>query len=142
MKTNMKKLQFIISAALLSAASLTLNAAKPQAAGEPAIEFAQTSHDFGTIAEKGGPVKHEFIFTNTGDAPLMVLTASASCGCTRPEYPKKPIAPGKSGKIKVTYLPEGRPGEFTKTVTVKTNAKAKNQKKVTLKIKGFVNPAK
>ena len=72
----------------------------------------------------------------------MVLTASASCGCTRPEYPKKPIAPGKSGKIKVTYLPEGRPGEFTKTVTVKTNAKVKNQKKVTLKIKGFVNPAK
>ena len=78
MKTNMKKLPFIISAALLSAASLTLNAAKPQAASEPAIEFAQTSHDFGTIAEKGGPVKHEFIFTNTGPNTPKNLSPRAS----------------------------------------------------------------
>lgn len=108
--------------------------------GEPVITFAENSHDFGTIAEEGGNVTHEFTFTNTGDEPLLIVNATASCGCTRPVYPKKPIAPGKSDKIKVTYAPKGRPGEFSKSVTVKTNAK--KQKAVKLKIKGVVTPAK
>ena len=107
-------------------------------AQEPAITFEDTSHDFGTIAEDGGNVTHEFKFTNTGDAPLMIVNASASCGCTRPSYPKKPVAPGKTDKIKVTYVPVGRPGEFVKTVTVKTNVK--KQKTIKLKIKGTVVP--
>ena len=109
-------------------------------AQEPAITFEDTSHDFGTIAEDGGNVTHEFKFTNTGDAPLMIVNASASCGCTRPSYPKKPVAPGKTDKIKVTYVPVGRPGEFVKTVTVKTNVN--KQKTIKLKIKGTVVPKK
>ena len=109
-------------------------------AQEPAITFEDTSHDFGTIAEDGGNVTHEFKFTTTGDAPLMIVNASASCGCTRPSYPKKPVAPGKTDKIKVTYVPVGRPGEFVKTVTVKTNVK--KQKTIKLKIKGTVVPKK
>lgn len=109
-------------------------------AAEPAVEFPELVHDFGTIAENGGAVSHEFTFTNTGDAPLMIVNASASCGCTRPDFPKKPIKAGKSDRIKVTFLPAGRPGEFNKTVTVRTNAK--KAKKVTLRIKGFVTPAK
>lgn len=117
-----------------------LFAALPALAQEPAITFDETSYDFGTIAEDGGNVSHEFKFTNTGDAPLMIVNASASCGCTRPTYPKKPVAPGKTDKIKVTYVPAGRPGEFVKTVTVKTNAK--KQKSVKLKIKGVVIPKK
>lgn len=116
-----------------------LNAAKPDE-GNASISFAETSHDFGTIRENGGLVSHTFEFTNTGDAPLLILNASASCGCTRPEYPRKPVKPGKKDKITVTYNPKGRPGEFTKNVTVRSNAKGK--KKVTLKIKGNVIPAK
>ena len=107
-------------------------------AGEPGVEFTSTSHDFGNIKEEGDPVSCEFEFTNTGDAPLVIISASASCGCTRPEFPKKPIQPGKSGKIKVTYLPKGRPGEFSKSVRVRTNAK--KPKKVNLKISGVVIP--
>lgn len=106
--------------------------------GQPQITFAEDTHDFGTIKEDGGNVSYEFTFTNTGDAPLLIVNATASCGCTRPSFPKKPVAPGKSEKIKVTYVPVNRPGEFNKTVTVRTNAK--KQKKVTLKIKGFVQP--
>lgn len=109
-------------------------------AAGPAVEFPELVHDFGTIAENGGAVSHEFSFTNTGDAPLMIVNASASCGCTRPDFPKKPIKAGKSDRIKVTFLPTGRPGEFNKTVTIRTNAK--KTKKVTLRIKGFVTPAK
>lgn len=122
----------IIAAMMLMATAFAVRA-------EADIMFEQTDHDFGTIAEQGGPVSFEFEFMNTGDLPLMVLNASASCGCTRPDYPKKPIMPGRKEKIKVTYLPAGRPGEFDKTITVKTNATGKN-KKSTLRIRGFVNP--
>ncbi len=132
----------LIAAALAAGAMLLAGAAKPAAGAkaEPAIQFAEASHDFGTIAEEGGNVSHEFVFTNTGDAPLLIVNATASCGCTMPKFPKNPVAPGKTGKIKVTYNPKGRPGEFDKTVTVRTNVK--QQKKVTVKIKGFVTPAK
>lgn len=119
---------------------LSLAAKNPQD-GKPGIGFKESSYDFGTIREEGGPVSHTFEFVNTGDAPLLILNASASCGCTRPDYPRNPVKPGKSDKIKVTYNPKGRPGEFTKTVTVRTNIKGKD-KKVTLKIKGNVTPAK
>lgn len=119
---------------------MTLAGFSSAIADAPRIEFAERAHDFGNIREEGGAVTHEFEFTNTGDEPLMIINASASCGCTRPEYPKKPVEPGKKSKIKVTFLPAGRPGEFNKTVTVKTNAH--RARKVTLKIKGVVIPKK
>ena len=128
----------ILTALLAAGAVLLASAAKP--AGTPAIEFSETAHDFGTIREDGGNVSCEFAFKNTGDAPLLIVNATASCGCTRPNYPKQPVAPGKTGIIKVTYHPKGRPGEFDKTVTVRTNVK--DQKKVTLKITGVVLPEK
>lgn len=109
-----------------------------QTSGQPAISFTEQQHNFGFIPEKGGPVTHSFEFVNTGDAPLVIISATASCGCTRPTYPTEPIAPGKSGKIKVTYLPEGRPGEFDKTVKVRTNVK--ESKKISLRITGTVTP--
>lgn len=101
--------------------------------------FATLSHDFGTIQEAKGPVSCTFEFTNTGDKPLLIIDAVASCGCTRPEYPSKPIKPGKKGKIKVTYSPIGRPGAFKKSVKVKTNGK---ERTTTLRIEGTVIPKK
>ena len=101
--------------------------------------FTVKSHDFGTIKEEGGPVSCTFEFTNTGDKPLLIIDATASCGCTRPEFPTKPIKPGKKGKIKVTYSPIGRPGAFKKTVKVKTNGK---ERTISLQIEGTVIPKK
>ena len=122
----------------LGAIAFLTNAEKT-AEGQPGISFTQTTHDFGVIPENGGSVTTTFEFTTPGDGPLLILNASASCGCTRPEYPRKPVKPGKKDKITVTYNPKGRPGEFTKNVTVRTNVKGK--KKVVLKIKGNVTPA-
>lgn len=99
--------------------------------------FSEYRYDFGNVKEKGGPVSHEFVFTNTGDGNLLIVNATATCGCTRPEYTKQPIAPGKKGKVKVTYNPAGRPGPIDRTVTVKTNG---SPKKVRLKIVGNVIP--
>ena len=101
--------------------------------------FETKSHDFGTIQEAKGPVTCTFEFTNTGNKPLLIIDATASCGCTRPEYPSKPIKPGKKGKIKVTYSPIGRPGAFKKSVKVKTNGK---ERTTTLRIEGTVIPKK
>ena len=101
------------------------------------MKFEETIHDFGSIKENGGPVSVEFPFTNSGDANLVVYEAKAECGCTIPEFPKAPVAPGKTGKIKVTYNPLGRPGIFEKVITVKSNGK---KSKVRLKIRGTVVP--
>ena len=106
----------------------------------PMVSFAETTHDFGVIKEDGGLVSHYFEFTNTGSQPLLIIEAVASCGCTKPEYPSKPIKPGKKGKIKVTYSPYGRPGAFHKTVKVKTNGTGRS-KRTTLVITGTVVPA-
>lgn len=104
----------------------------------PGIVFVEKEHNFGIIEENGGPVSYKFEFTNTGDSPLVIISATASCGCTRPTYPTEPIAPGKKGTIKVTYLPEGRPGEFEKVIKVRTNVK--DSKKISLRINGTVCP--
>lgn len=105
--------------------------------GVAKIEFNEYSYDFGIVQEKNGLVSHEFEFTNVGDGNLIIIEATATCGCTRPEYPKNPIAPGKKGKIKVTYNPIGRQGAIDRVVTVKTNG---SPKKVRLKLKGNVVP--
>lgn len=101
------------------------------------IKFEETVYDFGNIKEDGGPVTHEFKFVNEGSEPLTITNARAECGCTRPEYPKEEIAPGGTGVIKVTYNPLGRPGGFTKVVTVRSSG---NPGKVNLKIRGSVIP--
>lgn len=104
--------------------------------GKAVVNFKEVVWDFGTIANDK-PASHDFEFVNDGTGNLVILNATAECGCTRPEYPDKPVAPGKKGKVKVTYNPVGRPGSFEKTVTVKTNG---DPKKVRLKIRGTVAP--
>lgn len=131
----MKRILTIIMIAALAAISYTQAANE----GKAGIKFPESTWDFGNIKEKGGPVSHEFEFYNDGTGNLVILDATAQCGCTKPEFSEKPVAPGKKGKIKVTYNPIGRPGSFEKTVTVRTNGKPK---KAYLKIRGNVVPAK
>lgn len=73
------------------------------AQGKADIKFEQTTHNFGTFSENSPVVSYTFKFTNVGDAPLVIHQAVASCGCTVPEYSQEPIAPGKTGTVKVTY---------------------------------------
>lgn len=87
------------------------------ASGE--FKFSKTTHDFGKIAQ-GKPVSAEFEFENTGDAPLMITKAKASCGCTVPSYPKEPIPPGGTGTIKAVYN-AANVGVFNKSITLTAN---------------------
>lgn len=90
------------------------------------ITFNQTTHNFGTFYESNPIVKFTFKYKNTGDKPLIIHQVISSCGCTVPTFTKKPIAPGDSGSIKITYNGEGKfPGHFKKVITIRTNAKNK-----------------
>ena len=87
----------------------------------PNIEMLETSYNFGEI-QQGESVTHDFILKNTGDADLIISAAKGSCGCTVPEWPKKPIAKGEEATIKVTFNSAGKSGKQNKTVTLVRNA--------------------
>ncbi|MDR3245680.1 MAG: DUF1573 domain-containing protein [Prevotellaceae bacterium] len=101
------------------------------------IQFSEVKHDFGNIKEVDGPASHVFAFKNTGKAPLVIQNVETSCGCTSPEYTKEPVLPGKSGFVKATFDPTGRPYTFDKNLTVISNAE---NNRVVLGIKGNVDP--
>ncbi len=104
----------------------------------PHISFEKDVHDFGNINESKGKVMCNFHFVNTGSAPLIINDVKATCGCTAPEWSKKPILPGQKGFVKATFDPKNRPGHFSKTIYVKSNSIENSQKVLT--IKGNVNP--
>jgi hypothetical protein len=97
------------------------------------FKFENETIDYDKII-KGSNGERTFVFTNVGDAPLIIKNVQSSCGCTVPEKPEKPIMPGEKGEIKVSYDTK-RPGGFSKAITIFSNAK--NARKV-IKIKGFV----
>ncbi|GIZ15594.1 DUF1573 domain-containing protein [Capnocytophaga catalasegens] len=91
----------------------------------PQMTFEKLEHDFGKI-KPGTAVETIFKFKNTGDAPLVITDATSSCGCTVPEKPTQPIAPGDSGEIKVHFNGSGK-DLVTKTVTVTANTESGSQ---------------
>ena len=86
----------------------------------PVFSFEKETYDFGEITE-GGQVSYDFTFTNTGKSPLIISNASATCGCTVPEYPNQPIAPGEKGTIHVVFNSTGKSGMQNKVVTLTAN---------------------
>ncbi len=101
------------------------------------IDFEKLIHDYGSFEEEKGLQSFNFNFKNTGTAPLILNNVQASCGCTTPEWTRKPIAPGEKGFIKVSYNPRNRPGPFNKTITVSSNS---SNSRIVLRIKGDVAP--
>lgn len=101
----------------------------------PVMTFDKSIHDFGTIQE-GERVETIFTFTNTGKSDLVIVDARGSCGCTVPEYPKNtPIAPGASGKIRVSFDSSNKPNLQQKTVTISANTDSGRE---TIRIKAMV----
>lgn len=105
-------------------AALTKQISQPESdapqGDAPKFAFEESSYDFGSITE-GDVVEHVFKFTNTGEAPLVIQSASASCGCTVPSYPREPVAPGESGEIQVKFNSANKPGIQNKTVSITAN---------------------
>ena len=86
------------------------------------VEIIDRAYNFGSIAE-GDKVEYNFRFKNTGKKPLVITNASASCGCTVPEKPEKPVLPGETSFIKVVFNSKGKSGHQDKSIIVSSNAK-------------------
>lgn len=100
----------------------------------PVMAFEETEFDFGTI-DQGTNVEHVFKFTNNGKAPLVIVDAKSSCGCTVPQFTKAPVAPGETGEMLVKFNGSGK-NQVSKTVTITANTESGKE---TIKIKAFVN---
>ena len=136
----MKKFVLLIGI-LVMTVGLTMAQEKKVQTNGPEIEFEKMSedspliYDFGDVAY-GGNCDVEFKFTNTGNEPLIIQKPKTSCGCTASSWPKEPILPGESEVIKVTYKTTTKVGNFSKTVTVTSNAVTNGT--VVLRIKGKI----
>ena len=103
----------------------------------PVITFEKTEYDFGSVKE-GDIVDYTFKFKNTGNFPLIINKATATCGCTVPEWPKKPVAVGASAEIRVKFNSKNRKNLQTKYVNINANTKPEVTR---LKITGNVIPS-
>jgi hypothetical protein len=97
--------------------------------------FREKTHDFGEVLETGGNADYEFTFTNNAARPVKILSVQASCGCTTPDWSREPVAVGKTGFVKASFDPRGKPGYFNKSLTITTDLDANS---ITLLIKGQV----
>jgi len=100
---------------------------------EELVDFKEKVFDFGKI-KQGVPVNHEFQFTNISDKPVVIESATASCGCTTPSWPQAPVAKGKTDKVKAGFN-AAAPGAFTKQITIKV---AGAEQPMVITIKGEV----
>jgi hypothetical protein len=103
----------------------------------PVMTFESTEYDFGTVKE-GEEVDYIFRFTNTGSFPLIISKATATCGCTVPEWPKDPIGIGETGEIRVKLNTKNQVNQQTKYVNINANTKPEVTR---LKISGNVIPS-
>ena len=104
--------------------SATADSSNQTNQAKPAITFEEDKHNFGIIKE-GDFAEYSFKFNNTGNGDLLIANATASCGCTVPEYPKGIIKPGEEGFIKVKFDSKGKVGMFEKTITITCNTEVR-----------------
>jgi len=137
MKKNLLSIALLLVVGIAAQAQdkPTLNNVGNENPNQAAFKFTEEEFNFGTIMQ-GDQVKHDYEFTNTGKEPLIISSAAGSCGCTVPEWPKEPIAPGAKAVIKVTFNSAGKQGVQDKTVTLQSNAK---QNPLVLHLKGNVD---
>ncbi len=122
----MKKLFLLFLIATITNITLAQNA-------NTVIKFEKEVYDFGTILQDV-PVTYAFNFKNISKAPFVIESAVASCGCTTPTWPQKPIMAGKKNVVNAGFNAKS-PGVFEKTITVKIQGQ---QLPVEIKIKGNV----
>ena len=107
------------------------------AAAQARLVFEPDTWDFGTIRESDGRVSHTFTGVNRGDKPLVILDVVTSCGCTAPEFSRRPVTPGGTTQITVTYDPTNRPGTFTKELWIYSDER---KKIASITVQGNVTP--
>lgn len=114
-----------LASILLSAICLFASAQEGESTETPLtgskITFSEKSFDFGDIGQ-GDKVEYTFEFENTGTEPLILSDVRTTCGCTAPQWPREPIAPGVKASLKVVFNSAGKMGMQNKVITVMSNA--------------------
>lgn len=100
------------------------------------MQFETSAFDF-KVLHQGEKMTRSFEFKNTGNLPLIVQNVLTTCGCTVPEWPTEPVAPGATGQIKVIFDSTAKIGRQNKVITIRSNAKSGD---VHLRISGMVLP--
>ncbi|MDQ3111375.1 MAG: DUF1573 domain-containing protein [Bacteroidota bacterium] len=117
----MKKILLLaVFAAAFSATNMNAQVTPNVDPSAPVMTFKTDTMNFGTVTQ-GTVVEKEFVFKNSGKTPLLITETNVTCGCTVPDYPKEPIAPGKTGVIKVKFNSAGKMGAQDKTITIVSN---------------------
>ncbi|MBC5839309.1 DUF1573 domain-containing protein [Flavobacterium muglaense] len=126
----MKKIATVIAVIIFSSFGFAQNGAK--------IDFKDENNtiDYGTISKANDNGIRSFVFTNTGNAPLIITSVQSTSSCTILSKQMDTILPGKSSKIEVKY--NMVPGPIRKTITVESNATNYDDGRIPLKIKGEV----
>ncbi|MCM1150833.1 MAG: DUF1573 domain-containing protein [Alistipes sp.] len=106
-------------------------------AAQGQLAFDSPTWDFGSIRESDGRVSHTFAGINRGAEPAVIVDVVTSCGCTVPEFSRKPVLPGDSVRITVTYDPMNRPGAFSRELGVYTSER---KRAASLTVRGSVVP--
>src|SRR5712671_2805436 len=132
---NKNLLKCWVLAGALGVIPAALAQTNPPAISGAKIAFAATDFDFGK-ADSGTAVKHDFVFTNTGDQVLEVTAVRPGCGCTTAGDWDKKVAPGQTGKIPIQFNSGGYGGEVHKTVSVTCNDPTRPN--VTLNLHGTI----
>lgn len=133
-KSEQDKYNNLISTELVNNPATASNDSDNSDSPKPEITFEKDVFDFGKIIQ-GEKVSYSFKFKNSGNADLVITSATASCGCTVPKWSKEPIHPGSDGTIEVTYDSHGKQGMQSKSVTLVANT---IPNRIVLNIKGEV----
>ena len=117
----MKKVLSIIAFLAVTAGVQAQTSSIPVNENAPVFQFVSEVYDFGSIPQ-GIPTEARFEFTNTGKEPLIITDVQKTCGCTKTDWSKEPIAPGQKGWIVAEYNAANE-GAFNKAITVLSNSK-------------------
>jgi hypothetical protein len=118
----MKRFVLAFAALILTAGVFAQTAQTPAATAtvkkaDNFIKFKELVHDFGKI-KQNVPVTYNFAFTNISDKPVVIESATASCGCTTPVKPEAPVSKGKEDKITAGFNAAAA-GPFNKIIYIK-----------------------
>jgi hypothetical protein len=105
---------------------------------QPRVSVNEESYNFGMM-DSNSTARHEFVFTNIGEAPLKLEKGATSCKCTASVLEEGEIAPGESATVVVEWKAKGATTDFTQTAIIKTNDL--HRPRVTLTIQGRVTVA-
>ena len=96
---------------------------KPLEVGQKTTMEIDSVFNAGTVV-KGEIIHATFKVRNTGDYPLVFGEVRASCGCTVPSKPQKPIQPGETSQITAEVNTANLTSkQIIKSVTTMSNTK-------------------